>query len=274
VSDAPKRQFGNYQRLLPKLAEDPHHVELFAGEADVSRLLDHPNIVKVFEVGVIREVYFMVMELIDGRDLGAILRKCKQRNLPMPVDFALYIQRTLLEALAYAHGATAPSGRALDIAHGDVSPSNIFISKMGEVKLGDFGSARVRGQAAESGVIAGKPYYLSPEALTGEITREADLWSAAVTLYELLTLERPFSGATPEEVFQAIRGGGYVPVHELRPDVPRAIEALVDRGLASAPEERFATAQDFASEMDGLFDPNVGTPLGIAAVVRGLFGAE
>jgi serine/threonine protein kinase len=178
---APKRQFGNYEilsligrggmaevfraralsgpragqemalkRLLPALAQDPQSVELFAGEADLSRLLDHPNIVKVVEVGVIKDVYFMVMELIDGRDLAAVLKKCKQRNVPMPVDFALYIQKTLLDALAYAHDAKSATGRALDIVHGDVSPSNIFISRMGEVKLGDFGSARVRGQAAEA----------------------------------------------------------------------------------------------------------------------------
>ena len=301
----PKRQFGNYEilsligrggmaevfrarvltgqrkdavvalkRLLPELAKDPEYVDLFAGEADLSKFLEHPNIVKVYEVGVIKEVYFMVMELIDGRDLARVLRKCKQRNLPLPVDFALYIQRTLLDALKYAHGAASPSGKPLDIVHGDVSPSNIFISRMGDVKLGDFGSARVRGVASEAGVIAGKPYYLSPGVLEGTVAIEADLWSATVTLYELLTLERPFAGTTQEEVFIAIRERAYRPVRDRRPDIPRAIEALVDKGFSSLAEERFSSAEEFISEMEGLYDPNVGTPLGIAAVVRGLFGSD
>jgi serine/threonine protein kinase len=306
VSDArPKRQFGNYEimsligrggmaevfrarpltgaranqvvalkRLLPELAKDPTYVDLFAGEADLSKFLDHPNIVKIYEVGVIRDVYFMVMELIDGRDLARVLRKCKQRNLPLPVDFALYIQRTLLDALVYAHSATGPSGKPLEIVHGDVSPSNVFISRLGDIKLGDFGSARVRGVASEAGVIAGKPYYLSPAMLEGTVTTEADVWAATVSLYELLTLERPFAGSTQEEVFAAIRERSYRPVHELRPDIPRAIEALVDRGFSSLTDERFGSAQEFASELDGLYDPNVGTPLGIASVVRGLFGAD
>jgi len=258
------------KRLSPNLARDPAYVERFAGEADLCRLLDHPNIVRVYEVGVIRDVYFMVMELIDGRDLGQLIKRCRERRVHLPTEFALYIARTLLDALACAHEATAPSGKPLDIVHGDVSASNVFISRVGEIKLGDFGSAR-RGAAAPADGVEGKPFYLSPEVLEGTLTVHADLWAATVILYEMLTLERPFFGKAPAEVFAAIRARSYVPLRERRPELPRAIEVIVDRGFSGI-DERFGSAREYGAELELLFDPNVGTPLGVAAVVRGLFG--
>ncbi len=265
------------KRLLPALTRDPASIELFAREADLSTKLDHPNIVKVLEVGVHEAVYFIVMELVDGRDLGHILRRCKHRGIPLPVDFAVYLGKVLLEALSYAHHATGAKGEPLGIVHCDISPSNLFISRVGEIKLGDFGVARVRvggtlqGGSAE---VLGKPYYLSPEALRGVISPEVDLWAATVVLYELLTLERPFTGSTPEEVFDNIRARRYRPLRTLRPEVPDALEAVVAKAFALRPEDRFRTSEEFAKALEPHYDERVGTPLAIAAVVRGLFGAS
>jgi serine/threonine-protein kinase len=100
-----------------------------------------------------------------------------------------------------------------------------------------------------------------------------DLWAATVTLYELLTLERPFPGKNPDEVFDAVRKRRYKPVRQVRPDVPEALEEIVDKGFAAKRQERFQTAAEFAEALTPHFDERVGTPLGIAAVVRGLFGA-
>lgn len=260
------------KRLLPELAQDPDYVDLFASEADLSRFLDHPNIVKVLEVGVLEGVYFIVMELVDGRDLGQILRRCKSRGIPLPVDFAVYLGRVLLEALAYAHEATGPSGQHLGIVHCDVSPSNLFISRVGEIKLGDFGIARAKAGAMDPKLL-GKPYYLSPEVLDGDVTPEADLWACAVSLYELLTLERPFQGKTPQEVFAAIRGRMMTPIRELRTDISSGLESIFEKAFAEDRSERFQSAAEFAEALTPLYDETVGTPLGIAAVVRGLFGA-
>ncbi len=224
------------KRLLPALTRDPASIELFAREADLSKKLDHPNIVKVLDAGVHDGIYFIVMELVDGRDLGQILRRCKQRGIPLPVDFAVYLGKVLLEALSYAHHATGPEGEPLGIVHCDVSPSNLFISRVGEIKLGDFGVARVRvGGTLQGGSdeVLGKPYYLSPESLRGDIGPVADLWAATVVLYELLTLERPFTGSTPEEVFGNIRAGRYRPLRSLRPEVPEALEAVIARAFAA-----------------------------------------
>ena len=196
------------KRLLPQLARAPEYVQLFAREAELSIALRHPNIVQTLDVGSIGGVHYLAMEWVDGRDLGQVLRRCRKQHIALPIDFAVYLARVLLEALDYAHRAENASGAPLHLVHCDVSPSNVFISRVGEVKLGDFGVARVRVKSGvRDAVIAGKPYYLSPEATAGEVTQAVDLWATAVVLFELLTNERPFQGANPSEVFGAIRAG-------------------------------------------------------------------
>ncbi len=179
-----------------------------------------PNIVQTLDVGAIGDVAYLAMEWVDGRDLGQVLRRCRKQGIALPIDFAVYLARVLLEALDYAHRAESASGAPLQLVHCDVSPSNVFISRVGEVKLGDFGVARVRVKSGvRDAVIAGKPYYLSPEATAGEVTQAVDLWATAVVLFELLTLERPFQGSSPAEVFAAIRSGRRASVRERRPEV-------------------------------------------------------
>lgn len=261
------------KRLLPELAENPEYVALFSSEGELSRHLNHPNIVRVLEVGHLDRQHFIAMELIDGRDLGQILRRCRQRQIPLPIDFAVFLARTILEALSYAHQMEDLSGAPMGLVHSDVSPSNVFISRVGEIKLGDFGIARAAAASAQPELV-GKPFYLSPEVLDGEVTVASDLWAANVILYELLTLERPFQGKTPDEVFAAIRGRLCLPPDELRPEIPGPLVEIMARGFAEAPGDRFQTAAEFAAALEPHFDPHVGTPLAIAAVVRGLFGAQ
>jgi serine/threonine-protein kinase len=261
------------KRLLPELAKDESYVDQFTTEADLTKLLEHPNIVKVLEVGVVRDVYFIVMELVDGRDVGQIVKRCKKRGIQLPVDFALFLAKTLLDALAYAHQAKSANGQVLGIVHCDISPSNLFVSRTGEIKLGDFGVAHARARVVQTqDTVAGKPHYLSPEILKGAVTPQVDLWAAAVSLYELLTLERPFNGKTFEEVCVAIRGRQCVPLHHLRPEAPAALEQIFQRAFAASPEARFASAEAFAAALEPLYDERVGNPLAIAALVRGLFG--
>jgi len=259
------------KRLLPSLQADPEAVRLFSAEAELSKHLHHPNIVEVHDVGREGQSIYMVMDFIDGRDVGQIIKRCRQRKVLWPVDFAVYLAKALLDALEYAHHATGPSGQELGVVHCDVSPSNFFVSRTGELKLGDFGVARslLEGGADQ---VMGKPYYLSPEALEGTLTPQVDLWAVGVTLYELITLQRPFLGKTPDEVFDAIRRSRYVPVQQLRPDVPAVIEGLISRAFDADPQHRYQSAGHFAEALQPLYDERVGTPLAISAVVRGLFG--
>lgn len=259
------------KRLLPHLEKDPEAVARFAGEAALVRLLDHPNVVKVFDVGRVGEGYFLVMDFVDGRDVAQLIARCQRRSISWPVDFAAFLTHTLLEALDVAHRALGEDGQPLGIIHCDVGPSNLFVSRDGKIKLGDFGVARAFLDPSQD--LMGKPYYLSPETIAGDVSPMTDLWAANVTLYELLTLRRPFLGKSPAEVFEAVQAQRYRPVRELRPEVSDALEAIVDRGFARDPRDRFPTARAFAQALAPLYDANVGTPLGISGMVRGLFGA-
>src|SRR5260370_42682527 len=130
------------------MASDRSQLERFNHEADLFRQLDHPNIVRVYEAGVLQVVHYIAMEL--GCDLGHLLRQLRQRGLELPIDFAVYLVKVLLDALAYAHGARSPDGELLAIVHGDVSPANLFVSRSGEIKLGDFGIAKTAMGASRS----------------------------------------------------------------------------------------------------------------------------
>lgn len=259
------------KRILPEHVTNQVFVARFLHEAELCQQLSHPNIITVYESGVLQGIHYIAMEFLDGRDLAQVLRRCAERRIWLPVHFAVYLARTLLSALACAHDAKDPQGFPLGIVHCDVSPSNLFISRTGEIKLGDFGIARSTSGTA-SAVVEGKPYYLSPEAVAGYVTQEADLWAAAATLYELLTLQKPFTGKGPDEVFAAIVKARPTPVHRVRPDVPPALSELVSRALAPKPKDRFRHAAEFARALAPHDDERIGTPLAIAAVVRGLFG--
>jgi serine/threonine-protein kinase len=261
------------KRLLPRLEKEPEAVRLFAAEAELSRHLHHTNIVEVVDVGRAGDTSYLVMEHVDGRDAAQIIKRCRQQRVAWPVDFALYFTKALLDALQYAHSAVGPDGRPLHVIHCDVSPSNFFLSRLGDLKLGDFGVARSRLEVGADQVM-GKPYYLAPEALQGHLSPGADLWAVGVTLYELLTLQRPFAGKSPEEVFAAIRASHYTPARELRPELPGILEGVVARALDVDPVLRFASATEFLEALEPLLDERVGTPLAIAAMVRGLFGTS
>lgn len=261
------------KRLLPKLAQDPRYVGLFMAEAELSRRLHHPKIVEVYEAGTIDAQHYMAMEYVDGRDLGMVLRRCQERHILLPVDFAVFLGVTLLDALSYAHVAPAPDGSPLGVVHCDVSPSNLFVSRVGEIKLGDFGIARANAAEPSRGHLYGKVHYLSPEALEGSVDGRADLWAATVTLYQLLVNERPFGGQNPDEVAESIRRASPASLREKRAEIQEALDRAVMRGFALDPALRYPDAAPFALALRGLYDERVGNPLAIAAVVRGLFGA-
>lgn len=262
------------KRLLPELTSDPECVDLFTGEADLSRLLKHPNIVEVIEAGDVDDVWFLVLEYVEGRDLSAILTRCRERHILLPVDFAIYIARALLDALDCVHEAKGPAGQPLNVVHCDVSPSNVFISKLGEIKLGDFGIAKVRAldKWDEGELVWGKLSYLSPEQLGGRLyDRRADIWGAGSLIYEMLTNRKPFVAKNADELKAAIKSGRPHSITASR-SVSRGLEDAILKALEKSPDDRYPTARAFSDALAPFFQSDIGTPLGIAAVVRGLFG--
>ncbi|GEJ58763.1 hypothetical protein AMYX_35040 [Anaeromyxobacter diazotrophicus] len=258
------------KRLLPALARDAAQLALFAREAELARRLSHPGIVEVLAAGAEGGTAYLVMEYVDGCDLARLLAACNARALRLPVDFALFVAHAVAEALAAAHAARDARGEPLGIVHCDVSPSNVFVSRTGEVKLGDFGVARVAGEGAERAAF-GKVRYLAPELLRGgPVGPAADVFGLGAVLFELLTGAPAFPGSEAEAVLQELVAGPRRAPSSSRPEVPGAVDALVAQALAPAPGDRPKSAAALGDALASLYDPSIGTPLAIAALVRGV----
>jgi serine/threonine protein kinase len=262
------------KRLLPELADDPEYVELFRREAAITRRLHHPAVVEVLDAGVTGGTPWLVMDYVDGKNLREVLTQCARRHILLPLDFAAYVSHVLAQALDHAHAGVDRQGAPLGIVHCDVSPSNVFISRLGEIKLGDFGVALTPGAAKGRTGALGKIHYLAPEQLRGEaVTPRTDLFALGAVLFELLTGQKAFPGTSVDEVGQRILRGELRAPSQVRPEVPFPLDEVTLRCLAAQPEERWESAAAFAAEIATRYDPAIGTPLAIAAVVRGLCGA-
>jgi serine/threonine protein kinase len=231
-------------------------------------------VVEVLDAGVADGAPYLVMDYVDGENLRQVLAQCARRGILLPLDFGAYVGHVLAQALDHAHAGVDRQGAPLHIVHCDVSPSNVFVSRLGEIKLGDFGVALTPGAAKGRPGALGKIHYLAPEQLRGEpLGPRTDLFALGAVLFELLTDQKAFPGASVDEVGQRILRGALRAPSEVRPEVPFELDALVLRCLAPRAEERWESAAALAGALASRYDPAVGTPLAIAAVVRGLFGA-
>ena len=230
------------KRILPDLARDPEFERRFIAEAKLTVALTHANIVQVHDFGRMGGTLYLAMEFVDGPDLAALLRALRDRDEPAPIGPALHIAIELAKGLDYAHRK--------GVVHHDVSPSNILVSREGEVKVADFGIAL----AAEGAVatrsarrVMGKWRYMSPEQTRGEkLDARGDLFSAGVVIYELLTGARPFVGDDAEAIVKAIREESVVPPTQLRPELPAALDAVLLRALERDPAKRWTSAAELS----------------------------
>jgi serine/threonine-protein kinase len=240
------------KRLLASLRGDPTARAMFAEEARLHALFEHPNIVRCHGAGDVGGEPYLALELVAGADLHRVLRMAQARGRPIAPPVACHVARELLAALAVVHGAEGDRG-PLGIVHRDVSPSNIYLSTTGDVKLGDFGIARQASSMTPGGTlgtaIRGKFAYLAPEQVASEsIDHRADLFSIANVLAEMM-LGRPlFPGAGQLAVLLSIRD---VRIDAL--DVPSAIPlpliTILKRALSRRPEARFADASAFSTAL-------------------------
>jgi serine/threonine protein kinase len=241
------------KRLLPHFASDPEGRTMFEREARLHAAVTHDNVVTVFGAGVDdRGEPYLSMEYIDGVDGYRLLRRLRQDDELLPVGVAIFVAREVLRALESVHAARDPlSGGALGIVHRDVSPSNIYLSKDGKVKLGDFGIARsttrttLRSEAGQ--VLKGKFAYLAPEQVAGEPSdHRADLFSLGTVLAEIL-LNRPlFPGGGQLAILLAIRDCKVDALQEIRARLPPGLFEVLQRALSRHPVDRFPNATEFA----------------------------
>ncbi|WNG34393.1 serine/threonine protein kinase [Archangium violaceum] len=214
------------KRILPAYAEDEDFVTLFRREAELGSLLNHPNIVQVLDVGRFGDTYFMAMEYIEGLSLRELLKS----HGPLPLAVVAYLGAELGEALDYVHRRTSSEGLPLNLVHRDVNPPNILLSRIGEVKLGDFGVARaaIHVRLTRADRVRGKLGYLAPEQARGHaFDGRADLFALGLTLHEALTGQRVFQGEDASDTLRSAPPPFLVPPSVHRPDVPPALDAAI-----------------------------------------------
>ncbi len=239
--------------MLPELARDPEFVKMFVDEAKLAARLFHPDIVQVYELGVVNRRYFIAMEYVQGLDLAAFSRSMKASNSALPPGAVIHIGSAALRALHYAHEKKDDAGVSLDLVHRDVSPQNILISEEGVVKLTDFGIAKARNRSTKTGngTLKGKFAYMAPEyAAQGEIDRRSDLFSIGMVLYELFAGDHPYHPDNEVEMLEMARAAAIRPLIEVKPGFPAALSAVMQKALAKDPAERFATAEAFGHALD------------------------
>ena len=260
--------------LLPHLCEEPALVERFLEEARIAARMEHPHIIPLFDAGEADGRYYLAMALVEGVSLSQLLRACRPERRQLPLAVVRAVATGLCEALDYAHHLRGAAGEDFGVVHRDISPSNIMVSTRGAVLLGDFGIARVRSSVTtRSGRPWGKYAYMPPEQLdaTGPVDARADVFAAAVTLYEALTLSSPFLRETDPATMDAIRRETLPDVTRLRPEAGARIRDTLLRGAAREREVRLPSARAL---LEGMLDGPVASAAELGALVESLCAVE
>ena len=240
------------KRILPRLSAHDKFVKMFVNEAKLTSALNHSNIVQIFDFGKVGADYFIAMEFVDGKDLRSIVRACRERARKIPMEFMLYTGVQITKGLEYAHTRTDADGAPMNLIHRDVSPQNVLLSRHGEIKLTDFGIAKATGGLNETvaNEVKGNFGYMPPEQAAGmPLDPRADVYAAAMVLYELCTLRNPFADSNLMTVITRIRDMVPPPPSRFNPAVSKALDEILLRGLEKRPEDRWSSAGEMCAAL-------------------------
>jgi serine/threonine protein kinase len=243
------------KRILPQLATKSDFIEMFLDEARIAATLQHPNVVQMYDVGVVDGNYFIAMEYLHGEDVRSLQKTLWKREEKVPLEHALNIVIGVCSGLHYAHEKVGFDGKPLNIVHRDVTPQNIIVTYEGGVKLLDFGIAKASNRFGETrfGTLKGKVPYMSPEQCRGEaLDRRSDIFSLGIMLYELTLGRKLYKGASDFEVLKQIVEGTVAKPHEIDPGYDRELEAIVMRALEKERDKRYQTARELQTELETL----------------------
>ncbi|HVE87241.1 MAG TPA: serine/threonine-protein kinase [Myxococcales bacterium] len=258
------------KRMLPELARHAEYRELFVQEAKLMAALSHPNVVGVLDFGEERGTYFLALEFVDGADLGRALKAMGRLSPPL----AACVGSGVLRALHHVHTRTDARGEPLNIVHRDATPHNVLLGRAGEVKLGDFGIAKLpRGPSRTApGMTRGKLRYMSPEQAAGKpLDARADLFSVGVLLHECVVGRNPFGATSDAQLLKLVRDASVGPLEEVAQVAGKTFAAVVGRALARHPGDRFSTADEMERALIAAAPPS--GPREVAALVAAVVGA-
>ncbi|MCU0701415.1 MAG: serine/threonine protein kinase, partial [Myxococcaceae bacterium] len=261
------------KRLHATYARDPHFVRMFLEEARIAARVQHPNIVDTLDVVARDGELFVVMDYIHGESLSGLLMAAQQRKVRIPTRVVVSIVGGLLRGLHAAHEATNEKGEKLELIHRDVSPQNVFVGLDGFARVIDFGVAKALGrmQATREGEVKGKLSYMAPEQMLAQpIDRRADVFSAAIVLWEALTGQRLFFADDSVATMGLVMKAPLRPPSQLIPNLPAALDAVVLKGLERQKETRFQTALEMVTALEAAVVP--ATPQEVSHVVATLAG--
>ena len=241
------------KQMHQNLAVQPPYVAMFVEEARVGSALQSPNVAEVHDFVHDRGNYYMILEWIDGVDLGTWIRWHASRNEQTRWELVAAVAVGILRGLAAAHERVGPDGTVQPIVHRDVSPHNVLLTNRGMVKLIDFGLALTLDrpqETTEPGIVKGKMSYLAPEIVSGKRPLPAsDQFACGSVLWESLVGRKLFEGATDYETYCRLRDCMVQPLRPLRPDVPSAFAQIIHRALSPNIEQRFPSAREMARQI-------------------------
>jgi serine/threonine protein kinase len=244
------------KQAAPEVEQGETMIAQLAREARIMSNLRHPSIVSVIDFAAEGRSYLLVLDYVQGYNLGQWRKFVQHSGREFPAELALHIVESVLDALDYAHRLTRSDGEPLDIVHRDVSPGNVLLDMDGHVKLADFGVARMSSDhtsISEGKTMKGKISYMAPELFAHEApTPSSDVYACAVMLHELLVGRNEFKADTVP--MTAIRVLRHVPsfVSSVRSDVSAELDGVLQRALAKTPSERFASARELADALNRL----------------------
>ena len=266
------------KKILPHLSDEGNLVKAFIDEAKLAALLQHENIVQIYDFGNLNGEYFIAMEYLFGKDLRKLSYKAKAKAVPIDLENTLYVISRICAGLDYSHNLKDLQGKPLNIIHRDINPQNIIITYEGQVKIIDFGIAKAasHNSTTHEGLIKGKLAYMSPEQANGKtIDHRSDIFSSGIILYELLAGQRMFQGETMH-IYTQVRDAVYEPLESLMPDLPARLHEVVQHALSKEPDQRYQSGGEMLADLEECiyqlsFRPNARN---FAVCVKDLFKQE
>lgn len=242
------------KRILPQYSDNKDFIDMFKEEAKIAVNLNHGSVVSIYDFGIERGQFYLVMEYVEGRNLRQVLNELKKRSSQFSIEQVVYMMKEVAAGIDHAHRLIdGTTGKPLNLVHRDMSPQNIMVSFEGEVKVIDFGIAKAESQLEQTktGTLKGKFGYMSPEQADGQpIDSRTDLFSLGIVLWELLAHDRLFTSNSEAAILRKIRECQIPSIRKINPSVPVELENIVNKALAKDRSLRYQTSAAFHKDLN------------------------